>query len=304
MCRTRPACRFVFSLVALLALPDRALSAACCGGGFAAPSLISGDDRAQLTASYAYSQVTDDVGGDSLWRRRSVKESGETFRLDAAHLLADRWQAGLSVPLVRRSRASSGATGLGDISTTLGFEALPDWDYNPWRPKGLVFLQVTAPTGKAINEADATYQLDSRGRGFWAAGLGALFTKTFSSLDFFLSLDGHRSLPKQYRNAQSSGRLEPGLGGNAALGAGYSFADFRLGAALAWTYEDAVDVNGTASSRGIPQRFATASLSGSWLFDRAWAATLTYSDQTRFGAPLNTSLGRGGTLLVQRRWER
>lgn len=300
MCKTKLACLFLFSLV----LPRLAFSAACCGGGFAAPSLIAGDDKAQITASYTYSRITDDVGSDNLWRKRSTQESGETWKIDAAHLIADQWQVGLSVPLVRRSRSAVGSTGLGDLSSTLGYEFLPDWDYNPWRPKGLAFLQLTAPTGKAINEADALYQLDSRGRGFWAAGLGALFTKTFGSADFFVNLDAHRSFAKNYSNSQSAGRLEPGYGGNVGFGAGYSFSDFRLGAALTYTYEDPVNVQGTTSSRGAAQRFATASVSGSYLWNRVWATTLTYADQTKFGAPVNTSLGRSGALLLQRRWER
>jgi hypothetical protein len=303
MYKTRLACLSVFSL-ALLAGPQVTFAAACCGGSFAAPSLIVGDDKAQVTASYGHSQITDDVGTDTLWRKRSSKESSETWKLDAAHLISDQWQVGLSVPVVRRSRSSAGSTGLGDISGTLGYEFLPEWDYNPWRPRGLGYLQLTAPTGKAINEADAAYQLDSRGRGFWAAGLGTVLTKTLGALDIFASLDAHRSFAKNFQNSLSSGRLEPGFGGSAGFGAGYSVSDFRVGASLAWTYEEAVNVVGTTSSRGAPQRFATASLSGSYLFHRAWAATLTYSDQTKFGAPLNTSLGRGGVLLVQKRWER
>lgn len=301
--RTRQAYLSVFSLLSLLGAGP-AFAAACCGGGFAAPSLIVGDDRAQVTASYAYSQITDDVGTDTLWRRRTAKESGETWKLDAAHLLSDQWQAGLSVPVVRRSRSAIGSTGLGDISATLGYEILPEWDYNPWRPRGLAYLQLTAPTGKAINEADATYQLDSRGRGFWAAGLGTILTKVYGSLDLLAAADLHKSFAKDYRNSQSSGRLEPGFGGNAGFGAGYSFSDFRLGAALTWAYEDAVSVAGTTASRGAPQRYTTASLSGSYLMNREWAATLTYSDQTKFGSPLNTSLGKSGMLLVQKRWER
>jgi len=304
MFKTKPACLTAFSLVALASFGGIAKGAACCGGGFAAPSLIVGDDKAQATLSYAHSQVTDDVGTDSLWRKRTAKESGETFKVEAAHLISDQWQLGLSVPVVRRSRLSAESTGLGDLAGTLGYEFLPDWDYNPWRPKGLGYLQVTAPTGKAANEADTAYQLDSRGRGFWAVGLGALFTKTVGALDLFASMDAHRSFGKEYRNAQASGRLDPGYGGNLGLGAGYSFADFRLGASLTWTYEDAVSAEGSVSSKGALQRIATATASGSYLFSRQWAATLNYSDQTKFGSPSNTSLGKAVTFLAQRRWER
>jgi len=288
----------------LLLAADYAQGAACCGGGFAAPSLIVGDDRAQLTASYAYSQVVSDVGSDLLWRRRSSKETTETWKLDAAHIFSDQWQAGLSAPLIKRSRAANATTGLGDISATLGYEFLPDWDFNPWRPKGIAFLQLTAPTGRSIAESETAFQLDSRGRGFWAAGLGTMLTKTLGNWDFFASIDTHRSFAKNFSNSQAQGRLEPGWGGNAGGGVGFNFSSFRMGGSLLWTYEDPVRVTGTSESAGSVQRFATALLSASYLFDRFWALTLNYSDQTKFGKPVNTSLGRGVALLVQRRWER
>jgi hypothetical protein len=293
-------CLLLFSLV----FSVNAFGAACCGGGFAAPALIAGDDAAQITASYGYSRILDDVGADSLWRRRGSKETSETFTFEAAHVFRDRWQAGLSLPVVRRSRADSASTGLGDITTNLAYEYLPDWDYNPWRPKGLGYLQLTLPTGRSVEEANATYQLDSRGRGFWAAGLGTLLTKILGSWDVYGNFEGHRSFPKAYANGQSQGRLKPGWGGSLGGGGGYNFSALRLGAGLAWTYEDPVNVTGSASSHGSPQRFATASLSASYLFPENWAATLTYADQTLFGSPVNTSLGRGATLLFQKRWQR
>lgn len=299
----RPSFAWISSLLFLFAAQN-AGAAACCGGGFAAPSLIVGDDKAQVTVSYAHSRIVSDVGTDELWRRRSSRESGETWKIDAAHIFADRWQAGFSVPVVKRSRGANDSAGLGDVSATLGYEILPDWDYNPWRPKGTGFLQLTLPTGKSIHESDNLFQLDSRGRGFWALGAGTVLTKSWGSWDVFASLDAHRSFRKEYANSQSSGRLEPGWGGNMGGGAGLSFSDFRVGSSLLWSYEEPVKVTGSSSSAGSFQRLATATLSGSYLFERQWAATLTYSDQTLFGKPVNTSLGRGAVLLVQRRWER
>ncbi|MGZ3704283.1 MAG: hypothetical protein ACXVC4_21005, partial [Bdellovibrionota bacterium] len=208
------------------------------------------------------------------------------------------------LPLVQRSRAGANSFGLGDISGTLGYEILPDWDYSAWRPKGISFLQLTAPTGRAVNESTAAYQLDSRGRGFWALGAGTLFTKTAGDIDFFTTVDAHRSFAKDFQNAQVSGRLSPGWGGNAGAGIGYNWAKVRVGGSLTYTYEDPVNVSGAVSSSGVPQRFATAALSASYLASSDWAATLTYADQTRFGSPLNTSLGRAATLQLQRRWQR
>jgi hypothetical protein len=285
-----------------LTVARSAWPAACCGGGFAAPALISGDDRAQLTASYGYSEIADDVGADSLWRRREGQELSQTFKLEAAHIFRDRWQAGAGIPLVKRSRAGESSTGLGDIAATLGYEYLPDWDYSPWRPKGLGFIQLTAPSGRSINESDAMYQLDARGRGFWAIGAGTLLTKIIGKWDLFSSLEAHRSFARHFANASAQGTLRPGFGGSLGFGAGYNLTALRFGGGITWTYEDPVDVSGTLNSLGSPQRYATASLSASYLMRDDLA--VTYTDQTWFGSPANTTLGRGALLLLQKRWPR
>ncbi len=293
----------LLSSLIFTALP-KVFGASCCGGGFAAPSLIVGDDKAQVTTSYAYSYVTAEVGTDSLWHKRDSFETSETFKIEAAHIFQDRWQAGLSIPIIRRSLAEESSSGLGDVSSSIGYEYLPDWDYNPWRPRGLGFLQLTLPTGKSINESDATYQLDSRGRGFWAVGIGTILTKVIGKWDFFSSLDIHRSFNKSYSHSESQGTLKPGYGGNFGLGGGYNLASLRFGGGLTWTHEEPVDVVGTTTSSGSAQRYATATFSASYLFKSELATTLTYSDQTLFGNPTNTSLGRGAMVFIQKRWLR
>lgn len=299
MSKTKPLWLFLFSLWSA-----RALAAACCGGGFAAPALIVGDDKAQFTASYGYSEILADVGGDSLWRKRDSYESSQTYKIEGAHIFADRWQLGASVPAVRRMRAGDSAFGLGDVAGTLGYEYLPDWDYNPWRPKGLGFLQITAPTGRSAEEANTIYQLDARGRGFWAIGLGTVVTKTIAKWDVFANIDAHRSFDKSYSNSQFKGTLKPGYGGNLGFGGGYNVLEWRFGGALTWSYEDPIQTSGSLNSRGSAQRYATANLSVSYLLPDDCSATFTYVDQTLFGTPANTSLGRGAMVLFQKRWLR
>lgn len=285
----KPLLLFVFSFTTL-----QAWGAACCGGGFAAPSLIAGDDRAMLTGSYLYSQIKNDVYADGLWKKRGFREDFETFRIEGARIFSDRWQAGFSLPVVKRTRQGESSSGAGDLAGTVGYEILPDWDYNPYRPKGLAFLQLTAPTGRSIYEADNQFQLDARGRGFWAAGLGTLLTKAWGAFDAFASADAHRSFAKE--------NLQPGWGGNAGFGGGYNLEDFRFGGSVIWTYEDPVEVRNL--SRGSSERYATASLAVSYLYSKAWAGTLTYSDQSLIGDPVNARLGQSVVLQLQRRWAR
>lgn len=300
--------RFAFSallsIAAFCGFAPKSRAAACCGGGFAAPSVISGDEKAQVTSSFSANEIKADVYPDGTWNGRNFRESIETFRLEGAHVFRDRWQAGVSVPVIRRSRSDHSSSGLGDVTGTLGYEYLTDWDYHPWRPKGIGYLQLTFPTGRPIQEADTAFQLDARGRGFWAIGAGTLLVKTFRVWDAHASLDIHRSFDREFSSAAGPGTLSPGWGGGFGIGAGYNLSSFRAGASILWTSEDPVRTTGSVDSPGSAERQATASLTGSWMWHEEWAATVAYSDQTRFGNPINTRLGRIVTFQLQKRWAR
>lgn len=152
----------------ILLLPKAVMSAACCGGGFAIPSLITGDDKAQLTTSYSYSKIHTDVFSNGIWQRRNSTDASTVYKIEGAHIFADRYQAGFSLPIQTRNldgAQGGSSTGLGDVSGQLGYEYLPDWNYSPWRPRGIGFISLTLPTGKSIYES--TTGLDSRGRGFF-----------------------------------------------------------------------------------------------------------------------------------------
>jgi hypothetical protein len=294
----------LFNLLFLF-LAEIAFAAACCGGGFAAPTIIAGDDKAQLTTSLSATEVVvDNVDSQGLWRKWNNHQKVQTLKIEGAHIFADRWQTGFSVPVIQRTQQDKKYTGLGDISFSLGYEYLPDWNYHPYRPKGIGFLQLTLPTGKSKTDSEVG-GLDSRGNGFWALGTGTLLTKTFGLWDLFTSVEIHKSFNKKVENSNFSGTLKPGFGGNFGLGLGYSLKDYRLGSSITWAYEDPIQSETiNASMRGTVERYATAVASVSYMPNDDWSGTLSLSDQTLFGSPLNTSLGRSLALQLQKRWSR
>lgn len=296
-------CLILLSSIILFA--GKAFGAACCGGGFATPSLISGDDKAQVTTSYSFGEVVvDSVDSRGVWRKSNDHPKIQSFRIDGAHLISDRWQTGLTLPVIQRSFIGQTHSGLGDLSGSVAYEYLPDWDYNPYRPKGVGFIQLTLPTGKSRAESDIG-GLDSRGNGFWALGLGTLLTKIISHYDLFSTIEVHRSFGKRFSNSQMTGTIQPGWGGNFSLGGGYSFLrTWRAGSSITWTYEDPMNIRGEINSNGFTERYATTAFNLSYLIDNQWAGTLSYTDQTLFGSPVNTSLARTVLLQIQRRWER
>lgn len=293
----------LFSFTNLLSA-QKLWAAACCGGGFAAPSIIAGDDKAQLTSSFSMTEVTvDHVDAGGVWHKWDTHQRVQTIRLEGAHLLSDRWQAGFTLPLVQRSHLEQNYSGLGDIALSLGYEYLPDWNYNPLRPKGIGFIQLSLPTGKSKAESDHG-GIDSRGNGFWSVGAGTLLTKALGKYDVFSSFELHNSFAKDFSNSQMSGTLKPGFGGNFSLGAGYNLESLRFGASLLWSYEDPIKIESQTPSIGTAERSGTLTLSANYLASDDWAGTLSYSDQTLIGSPVNTSLGQTLSLVIQRRWAR
>jgi hypothetical protein len=297
----------LFSFFLTMAGSSQVLAAACCGGGFALPSVITGDDAALITGSWSQAQIESDVRADGVWQHRSDKDQTQVLRIDGAHIFWDRYQAGFSLPVQTRERSGEQggkSSGLGDITLQTGYEYLPDWDYHPWRPKGIGFLTLTLPTGKSIYESDTSTGLDTGGRGFWSLGVGTILTKIFGSWDVNATVEGHHSFEKQVHNSQFDGRIQPGNGASWGVGSGYNLKNLRLGGALTWNYEDPIRASGSVDADGSVQRFTTGTLSASYLIMDSWAATFSYSDQLLFGDPVNASLSRSVALLVQKRWAR
>lgn len=281
-----------------------AWGAACCGGGLTTPSIIANDDRAQLTTAYSFSEVViDNVDSKGIWRKWDNHQQTQTLKIDGAHLLTDLWQAGFSISAVERSRLAEKFSGLGDVSLTTAYEYLPDWDYNPLRPKGIASLQLTLPTGLAKAESERG-GIDSRGNGFFALGLGTLLSKTWDVWDAFTSLEIRRSFEKKIANSQFQGQLVPGYGGSVGAGIGYYLRDWRFGPSIHWVYEDPIDLRGSSNISGSVERYATGVVAASYSGSPAWAGTLSYADQTIFGSPINTSLGKTIMIQLQRKWAR
>lgn len=287
-------------------MTQKSFSAACCGGGFAAPSIIAGDDKAQLTTSFTNTEVVvDNVDSSGIWRKSQQHQKIKTLRFEGAHIFKDRYQFGFSIPVLQREQFGQTYSGLGDMAMSLGYEYLPDWNYNPYRPKGIGYLQLITPTGKSKAESEVG-GLDSRGNGFWALGFGTLLTKSWGAWDLFSNLDLHRSFSKEIDTNSLQGRLNPGLGGNLGIGVGYNLKDYRIGSSITWTYEDPIQVENRigVTQDGYVERYGTFVANVSYLVSPEWSGTFSYSDQTLFGEPINTSLGRGLALQIQRRWGR
>jgi len=304
--------RLVLFFAALAALSQAGFAAPCCGGTANIPSLISGDDRTQFTTTLISSQVVADapVGGGIKNRKVNDTETAQTLRVDAATLLSDRWQAGLTVPMTRRYRARGdnrvSAFGLGDVSLNLAYEVIPDWTYSVWRPKAIAFVSMILPTGGSIYDAKELYRIDSRGRGFYALSTGALLMKSWGVWDASLVLEAHRPFSRTISNELGALYLRPGLGasGSVAVGVSPMNGDLRIGMALNSNYDSPVSTEGVISGSGEKIYLWTPSAQVSYLANEFLSMSLLYSDQTLIRTSENTALNRSVSFLIQKRWER
>ena len=284
----------------LLSFLTHAASAApCCAGSSALPSLITGDEAHFLGLSLSVGSVVADVAGagkglpvfrDDL----SNKESRRNISINFATLISDRWQVGASVPLVQNQIASTSHqethSQLGDVSATLGFEALPEWEYSEWKPRVFTFAQWVVPTGRSIADSRTALASDVSGLGFHQLHLGAVAIKRWSDWDLNLVL----KLGKELSYGSSLV--------NASLGGGYSLGDrWRIGASLEAQYQSPMKINDSFTSQKLVWNTgATATL----LVGSDSSVIVGYTDQTLFGPAINTTLARTFSLAFQQRFER
>ena len=281
-------------------------SAACCGGGANFPSLILSDDRAQIGLSAGSSIVIGDTNavGRSVFRSSDDDEWINTLTLDGAVLIADRWQIGGSIPLAQRSRSTADALatdwGLADNSLTLGYEAIPEFTYSRWKPRGFLYFQLTFPTGGNIYSATKPFAVDARGRGFYTLSLGTFLIKTWGAWDTSFRIAINRSLNRNFAAADGSTiAIHPGFDLGAAIATGYSpqQSDWRFGITLNPAYTAKTNV-------GRSKLVWTSSLEANRLVAQQWALGLVFNDQTLIGPAKNTSLERGIAVSCRYKWPR
>jgi hypothetical protein len=283
-------------------------AAACCGGSSTSPSIITGDDQAQISASLAYAQVIGDapVSGLPVFRGDGNSEEIQTLRLAGAALLSDRWQIGAQLPISRRSHATQGldrsSWGLADVDLDVGFEALPELEYSVWKPRGFVFAHAIFPTGQSIYESTDALATDTSGRGFFSPGAGALFVKSWGIWDGTFLFEAHHGIARSFGTLH----VTPGWGGTLGLNAGVSpgMGPWRFGLGLSPLYEEGLHLSGDSSGDSASQLVWNATAQVSWMIRSDLSSSLVYLDQTLMGPAQNTSLNRAVSLQIEKRWER
>jgi hypothetical protein len=280
-------------------LISSAKAAPCCAGSTALPSLITGDEAQLMVLALSYGDVIGDAPGAGkgipVFRDSySNKEARQNITFNFATLLSDRWQFGTSIPIIQNQikagMTQESSTQIGDLTATVGYEALPEWEYSLWKPRIYTFVQWVAPTGRSIEQSQSKLAVDVGGLGYHQLHLGTVAIKRWSDWDanFVLKLGSELS----YRSLQLS----------SSWGVGYSFAEiWRAGLSLESQYQSPQKISGLFTSQKLVWNTG-ATLTCLLSADSSLVAG--YSDQTLFGPAINTTLARTASLSFQHRFER
>jgi hypothetical protein len=298
----------IFLLMTLIT--QQSWCAACCGGAGAMPALITGDEKSVANSTLIQSDVQASVSSSGIWRKENRSNQTHTVRLDYAHIFADRFQVGISLPMTQRRvelENTKTSSGVGDLNLQSGYEYLTDWDYSFWRPRGVGYFAVNIPSG--LSKYETLEQSEIRGKGFYSAAVGTVLTKSWIKWDVLAGLELRRGFAREFNSNVYSGEVIPQWGKSLTVGLGYHIGSFRSGAMLSWNDEDSKKnkvkgVPSEFSASEASERFSTGTLSFTYNASTDWSGSLSYSDQAIFGNPVNTTLAQTWALSLQRRWQR
>jgi len=225
--------------------------------------------------------------GPAVYRDETDYETSQSFILNAGTLLNDRWQVGVRVPWVW---TESGASRLGDLGATVGYELISETRYKQVPTKAFTYIIGQVPTGASIFENTGS-SAQVTGTGYYSLGTGLTFQQRLGlRLDLLANGEMRKPLPRFER--------DPGLEFSGSLGLGFMAIKnfFRIGARL------------TPNLRS-----GSETVDGSLVWDSAFEASLflglhtmraAYVDQTLMGPAYNTTLNRSFLLTYQFSWER
>lgn len=273
------------------------MGAACCGGGVALPSLITGDYRAQLILNMSNSAVTHSANDKHQITKRSGEnqEVVETMSLSGAYLISPYLQVGGTLPYKhnthRLENREEKSSGIGDLGLSAAYEFLPEFSYSLWKPRGHIFLKQVFPTSNSTYDSNSPLRTDIMGNGFYTTSLGLSFIKSITWLDFVLMGAAHYKAPRTFYSENQRYRVtpRPGFSGLFAIGISPFYGNFRLGSSLAYSREGKIKITGDFASESEKSYYYEVGLSLSYLVND-YSIGLAYTDQAYLGESSNTNL--------------
>jgi len=267
-------------LVALLALgcPAHAFAQACCGAnGLVIPARLRVYDDYGFGVQATERQTYGSLAADGTYGGTSTGDLVTEQDLFAMARLSSRVQLALLVPYVETYRRIPGQSEwggfFGDVTINGRFELAHAGEHGAW-PALTLLAGLTAPTGRAPDQAHNALGTDAAGTGSFQGNVGFEVERLFRN--WFVMFDGWLSQRTSRASPGGRGSFAPRL--TALLAGGYVF-DSRLAAGGFATVVDEGSGQDTAPGAGpvAGPRYATAGLAGAIPFDPSWRLQATGS---------------------------
>lgn len=274
-------------------------AAACCGGASALPGLITGDYKYEFSTSFHMTAVLGTVVNTTnevrtYWVEDPWQHPTQSLNLAGAYLFLSYWQVNLALPLMPTADRQMQ---LGDMTTALAYEFMPEREYGQWQPRGIAFFSLGWPTGPSLFKGDLNASSTS-GLGTFVPAGGIWLQKIWGPYDASLSGQWQQPLPLSGEEGTSQNFM-PQL--SLHIAAGYSppwAPPLRLGARVGRVSQP----HGTTPlGEPIPERgVSDLALTTSYMMDESTSFTFTFSDQSLLDSARNTNLERTISLLMQK----
>lgn len=286
-----------YTIILLSLFSFQAYASSCCGGGANIPNIILGDHQWEAKLAYTNSTITNEaLASGKIESVNSKNEITETISLKGSYLFDSYYQIAFDLPIKKRtvesSSTESSTTEVVDPSIQFTWEFLPEFTYNPLKPRGFIFFKQLFPNGNSIYNYDDPLLSDSLSRGVFESTIGLAFYKLVYDFDYSLTLEGHYGFEREIEEKD----VAPGFGYSTSLGLGYSpNSKLRLGTSLTYWQDSAVEIDGI---EGENKYYLSTSFNLSYMFTRS-SVVLNYSDETLFDVAKNTNLAKALSLTYK-----
>ena len=263
------------TLALLLALgaawPADALAQACCGAnGLVIPARLRVYDDYGFGVQATERQTYGSLAADGSYSGTSTGDLVTEQDLFAMARLSSRVQLALLVPYIETYRRIPGQSEwggfFGDVTVNGRLELAHSGEHGAW-PAVTILAGLTAPTGRAPDQARNALGTDAAGTGSFQGNLGLEVERLFRQ--WFVMFDGWVS--QRTSRASPGGRQSFALRLTALVAGGYVFQS-RLAAGAFASIVDEGTGHDTAPGTGVVAgpRYGTSGLAAAFPLDEAW----------------------------------
>ncbi len=283
-------------LLIFLSLPLAVQASSCCGQSSASYTVLFLKQKLSTSLGASYTDTQGRVKSGSkdftVWSKEKKSER-QALSFNGAYAVSERNQffvaASFLSSVYEDSFGSDEGSSLSDVLLGYSFEARPEYIYSRWKPVVYVSALVNLPTGTSPYDTKAALSEGAgvTGHDQFGTGLGLTLRKVLVPVTVLTQFKVMRIFGKDFGANTVSGFYDSSA--SAMLTYGSSFWGLGFSTGLTWAHLSGRRLNGlkAESSRSVTSIFSIQKVISEGL-----SASVSYSDQTLLGSPVNTLLNK------------